>query len=85
MSSNSGTTGSPLVVALANIHARLCHGLLRAGLPTAAAPALQDLYLSNFQLFFSAPQCVLSPELFQLAVGLAWPGAVAIAEGGTVT
>ncbi len=69
------------MVALANIHARLCLSLLRCGLATSG-PALQDLYIKFFHEFFSSPQCVLSPEVFQLAAGLSWPGAVAIAEGG---
>jgi hypothetical protein len=72
-----------LVLALANIHARLCLSLLRSGLSVADAD-LQALYLRFFEEFFSNAQCVLSPEVFQLAVGLAWPGALALAEGGLI-
>jgi hypothetical protein len=68
------------VVSLANIHARLILILLKSGLATASSE-LQSLYLSYFQEFFTNSQCVLSPEVFQLAVGVAWSGALAIAEG----
>ena len=77
---SSGTSASPLVLNLANIHARLSLSLLRSGLQTAGS-GLQVTFLKYFEEFFSNKRCVLSPEVFQLAVGLAWPGALAIAEG----
>ena len=77
---NLGTNASSTVVSLGIIHARLCLTALRIAVPDNAEQS-EALYLTALTQFFENNQCLLSPEVFQAAVGIPWTGAISLAQG----
>ena len=77
---NLGTNASSTVVSLGIIHARLCLTALRIAVPDNAEQS-EALYLTALTQFFENNQCLLSPEVFQAAVGIPWTGSISLAKG----
>jgi len=74
-----GTSPSPAIINLGNVHARLCLTALKVNLPKNT-DQVKTLYLEALEQFFNNNNCVLSYEVFELAVQHPWNGALEIAK-----
>jgi len=74
-----GATPSSAIINLGNVHARLCLTALRVNL-TEYSEKAEELYMKALNEFYNNHKCILSQEVFQLAVGISWKGAISIAK-----
>jgi len=74
-----GTSPSPAITSLGNVHARLCVTALRVNLPNNV-DQVEKLYIDALKQFFTHSQCMLSYEVFETAVRHSWIGAISIAK-----
>jgi len=77
---NLGNSGSVLMTTLGQILPKLCSFLIRFGELSSMTKEFENRYVEALDQYLLSPQCVLSEEVFSLAMGRSWTGCWSLAK-----